>query len=135
MEPDYIAPFRGSCEPRLRELVLKKGFRHCALIIRAPHGWRFIDPLRNELCVKKIESVSANNLIALYEQLGHTVQPGMYFGHRVARLRHPNCVAVCTRLIGLHAQFVITPSLLYQRIRSQYLLLARSDKEDQLWSS
>lgn len=96
--------------------LLKPGFRHCLLLLRAPGGWIAYDPMAHGTAVFHLADMPAGNLVADILARGLVVVP--------ARPRQPpvrpaplapfTCVEAVKRALGIHARRVFTPWQLFR---------------------
>jgi hypothetical protein len=98
---------------------LKRGFRHCAVVVRVGGEWVMIDSLLNSICVVKFASEPASRLAGRYRQAGCIVVETT-IGAAPARLAPPlpfTCVEAVKRVLGIQAWTVLTPYQLYRHLR------------------
>lgn len=95
--------------------VLRRGFRHCFVLVPANDGWIALDPLAHRLAVGSVGSLAAGEVAAHYTALGCTVVAApLREPPRRIRLFAPfTCVEAVKRIIGLDARGVWTPWQLY----------------------
>ena len=109
-----LVVFTGTTQiPWLR--VLRRGFRHCFVLVPAGDGWIALDPLAHRLAVGSVGALVAEEVVAHYTALGCTVvATTLREPPRRIRLFAPfTCVEAVKRIIGLHAPGVWTPWQLY----------------------
>jgi hypothetical protein len=112
-----LVVFSGTAQiPWLR--LLRRGFRHCFVLVPADGGWIALDPLAHRLAVGLVPPLDAAGVIAHYEALGCTVVPSpLREPPRRLRLFAPfTCVEAVKRVIGLDAPRVWTPWQLYRAL-------------------
>lgn len=103
--------------------ILKRGFRHCFILLHDGNNWISVDPMANYM------EVSVHNVPADFDfadwltQRGHqiieakiarditTCAPVMLF----------TCVEACKRVLGIHKLFIFTPWQLYQHLFKQQM--------------
>lgn len=95
--------------------VLKKGYRHCFLILHDGQNWVSMDPLfgRTELLVHRVPSDF--DMAKWLESRGHVVVPAPLLNPR--HLAWPalfTCVEAVKRALGLQKLFILTPWQLYR---------------------
>lgn len=124
--PHYAAQnawvvFTGETDwPWLR--LLRRGFRHCFIIINDGNGWVSLDPLLNHTDVQVYRHLPADfdlpswlkgrGLLVMRADLDRTKK-------RPAPLMFFTCVEAVKRVLGLHARFVLTPWQLYRHLQKQ----------------
>jgi hypothetical protein len=95
---------------------LRRGFRHCFVVLRAGSVWLACDPLKDRIELEALELPGKFDLAAFYREQGHQVLVGE---HRLLRTRRRfaltplTCVTVVKRLLGINAPWVWTPWQLY----------------------
>lgn len=95
---------------------LKKGYKHCLIIVRRRGGWRFLNPLRSGLIRADIEDVSPMDLIKIYSSMGYRVISGPKLVSNKNRRANKNCVTACKKIIGIDGFFIQTPYQLYKKL-------------------
>lgn len=109
---DYICLFSPKTNLLYCRLILKKDYKHCAVIIRKKDGtWLFIDPRKSTLIRVSIAAVSEHNLCEVYTELGYKVIYGSleHFIKSNKKNNVSNCVSVAKRIIGIKNSNVRTP--------------------------
>ncbi len=104
--------------------ILKKGFRHCFVIINDGKNWISIDPMSNYTDIA-VHNISHDfDLPKWLRSRGHSVikaclnnnikkpAPWMFF----------TCVEACKRILGIHKRSIFTPWQLYR-----YLLTTKKE--------
>ncbi len=100
---------------------LKKGFRHCFIVIRQNNGWLEINPLSNRLLIvfhpdkntqKAPFFASDSNKFLFIEAKVLDIPP------RCAPLFFFTCVEFTKRFLGIRDFFVFTPYQLYKKIKN-----------------
>jgi len=103
--------FSGQTDvPWLR--VLKRGYRHCYLLIHDGHVWMSIDPMLNFTDVQIHHALDADFDFPLYlRQQGHEViaAPVKRNVHKPAPIAFMSCVEAIKRYLGIHSRFIFTP--------------------------
>ncbi len=110
--------------------ILRKGFRHCAVVLHDGEHWINIDPLSHVMAVH-VSSVPAScDVPLLLEQQGHRVLAvEMQCEGTPAPWGFLTCVGVVKRVLGIRARFIWTPWQLYR-----YLVQTQTCKgETHLW--
>ena len=98
---------------------LRRGFRHCFVVLRAGSVWLAFDPLKDRIDLDALELPSEFDLAAFYREQGHRV----LLGQRPPPRKRPRfslapltCVTVVKRLLGIDAPWVWTPWQLYAHL-------------------
>jgi hypothetical protein len=98
---------------------LRRGFRHCFVVIRTEAVWLACEPLKDRIELNALALPDDFDLAAFYCQQGHRV----LLGERVAvrargrfALAPLTCVTVVKRLLGIDAPWVWTPWQLYAHL-------------------
>ena len=106
---------------------LKKGFRHCFIILETDRELIWIDPLSSGVSIKTIKPMEMSVLIEFYERKGMYV---LVHEMKEIETRYPfpigvfSCVEMIKRLIGLRDLRVQTPWQLYKfinRTKKEYI--------------
>jgi hypothetical protein len=109
--------FSGQTDlPWLR--VLRKGFRHCSVILQDNGQWVTLDPMahRTEVCVHPV--AADFDLPAWFERRGLIVIPvSVQKPLREAPWGLFTCVEAVKRVLGIHERFVLTPWQLFCHLR------------------
>lgn len=98
---------------------LKRGFRHCAVVVRIGGEWVMIDSLSHSICVGKFGAEPMQHLARRYRRAGHIVVETAV-GEGKARVAPPlpfTCVEAVKRVLGVQSWFVLTPYQLYRHLR------------------
>lgn len=105
----------------LRQKLLFKKFRHCAIIIEQGNYWRFLDPLDGELVSSRIFPFPEPlDLAHLYARMGRNVLLGKSFTARVVRNRNRrNCVNICCYILGIRIPIPAIPYILFIYLRAR----------------
>lgn len=103
---------------------LKKGFRHCAMIIRKEDdsGWLVVDPLSHHLLIDEVRAVTGQpDLPELLRAEGHTLVAVTIAAppRKAAPFMPLTCVEVVKRLLGIHDWRIITPYQLYRHLNKR----------------
>lgn len=117
-DPDQaVVVFSDTCDlPLLR--LLKRGFRHCFVVLRRGGAWVVVDPLAHRTVVDLVPGClarDADEVAALYRARGLSavVVPVAEPPHRLAPVRLHTCVETVKRLLGRRAAGVFTPAQLH----------------------
>ena len=119
----YVVYSNDTNLPWLR--LLKKGFRHCALIMRksdTPAVWLVVDPLSHHLVIDEVVATAQNeDLPAQLRRAGHTLQAvtSADAPRKTAPFLPLTCVEVIKRLLGIHSWRVHTPYQLYRYLQKK----------------
>ncbi len=105
--------------------MLKRGFRHCFVVIHDGQHWISIDPMANYMEIIIHDQMSNNfDLIYWLEENGHHVvetnftrnimvsAPAMLF----------TCVEACKRILGVHKFWILTPWQLYRYLKQKEII-------------
>lgn len=101
--------------------VLRRGYRHCFVVLRGERGWIAVEALSNGTVVSEHPDASPRRLMAAYRRAGHRA---VVVRCRAAE-RKPlpwspfTCVESVKRLIGLRAPSVWTPYQLRKRLSNK----------------
>jgi hypothetical protein len=104
--------------------ALKKGFRHCFVVVRNQNHWLAIDPLSPHLEVNILPIPQAFDLPQWLQTNGIRLlkapirrdlqQPAPFFLF--------SCVEVIKRFLGIHKRGIVTPHQLYRFLQQQNVL-------------
>ncbi len=99
--------------PLLR--FLKKGFRHCYVVLSDGQKWFSIDPMAHRTEIMFHQFTPALNLPLWLKSQGYSV---VHVGietpdNKPAPLMISTCVETVKRLLGIHNRLIITPWQLY----------------------
>jgi hypothetical protein len=98
---------------------LRRGFRHCFVVLRAGSAWLACEPLKDRIELDALELPSEFDLASFYRTQGHRVLLGerpLPRKRRRLALAPLTCVTVVKRLLGIDAPWVWTPWQLYQHL-------------------
>jgi hypothetical protein len=98
---------------------LRRGFRHCFVVLRAGPVWLACDPLKDRIELDALELPGKFDLATFYREQGHRVLVGQRPPPRTRRrfaLAPLTCVTVVKRLLGIDAPWVWTPWQLYTHL-------------------
>jgi len=95
---------------------LRRGFRHCFVVVETPQGWIACDPLSNRTELGCIVGPSAGELAKFYRSAGLCVVETTVkkAPPRLAPVRLFTCVEAVKRVLGVHAPWALTPWQLYR---------------------
>lgn len=113
--PDLaLVAFSGRASlPWLR--LLRPGFRHCFVLVRAGAGWAVVDPMSHYTLALPLGDYPLRPLIRALRAMGLTVLPVRpRVPVPVAQPWRPyTCVEAVKRVLGRNAPWVLTPWQLY----------------------
>ncbi|MCK6417818.1 MAG: hypothetical protein L6Q57_02625 [Alphaproteobacteria bacterium] len=95
--------------------ILKRGFRHCFVILHDGRQWISVDPMAHSLDICAHPLPGDFDLPGWLRARGHKVVAAP-----LARVRREapwmplTCVEVVKRILGLHQRFILTPWQLYR---------------------
>lgn len=99
--------------------LLRRGFRHCFVVLSAGPRWLACEPLKDRIELAVLDLPREFNLARFYGEQGHRV----LVGHRPPpgprrrfALAPLTCVTVVKRLLGINAPWVWTPFQLYAHL-------------------
>ncbi len=97
---------------------LKRGFRHCAVILEVDGGWILCDPLSNITLLKQLDDSDSDELIQRLLSAGlHALEVGVKTPPpRLAPPLPYSCVEGVKRILGIHAWTILTPWQLYRHL-------------------
>ena len=100
---------------------LKRGFRHCFVVIRDERCWLICDSLKDRIELNSLDLPRSFDLAGFYAGQGHHV----LVGHTARDLPREwltlaplTCVSVAKRLLGIRATWVLTPWDLFAHLSS-----------------
>ncbi len=105
--------------PLLR--LLKKGYRHCFVLINDAGNWISIDPMANYMDVSIHSIPSGFDMPDFMIKSGHKVIKVNLNNHidKCAPWMIFTCVEACKRILGIHKRFIFTPWQLYCHLEKQ----------------
>jgi len=95
---------------------LKRGFRHCFVVIRLHDKWVTIDPMAHFLEISLPDLPDGFDLARWFRKNGMIVVE-TYIRYPERRPYPPfflSCVEVVKRILGLHLPLILTPAQLYK---------------------
>ena len=98
---------------------LRRGFRHCFVVMNLNDRWVAIDPMAHHLEVSVPDVPVSFDLKGWFEESGMLVVE-TYIRIPERRCYPPfflSCVEVVKRVLGVHAPFVFTPAQLYRYLK------------------
>ena len=98
---------------------LRRGFRHCFVIVRAERGWIVCDAMSHCTDLGIIGDFTADELVYFYRSIGlEVIRTRVRRAPlRLAPVRPYTCVEAVKRVLGLHAPWILTPWQLYKKLR------------------
>jgi len=112
-----IVVFRDATEIRWLR-ILKRGFRHCAVLVEVEQGWVLCDALSNKTVVKQIFDRSSQEIVERLAAAGlHAIEVRVQTPPaRMAPILPFTCVEAVKRILGIHAWSIVTPWQLYRHL-------------------
>ena len=104
--------------------LLRRGFRHCFMIMQQDGRWILIDPRANKTDIALLPHPRDFNFPRYYMNQGMTVVkvPHINTPHKILSPFPVTCIAIIKRIIGLHKWSVITPYHLYKTLQKMHKL-------------
>jgi hypothetical protein len=99
--------------------VLRRGFRHCFVLLHAAPLWLACEPLKDRIELDVLDLRREFDLARFYGEQGHQVLLGRRPPPRPRQrfaLAPLTCVTVVKRLLGIHAPWVWSPWQLYAHL-------------------
>jgi len=95
---------------------LKRGFRHCAVVLEIESGWILSDSVSNKTQLKHIVGMDSGELVRRLVAAGlHAIE--VVPRNAPQRFAPPlpfSCVEGAKRILGIHAWTILTPWQLYK---------------------
>ena len=112
-----IVVFRDATEIRWLRF-LKRGFRHCAVLVEVEGGWVLCDALSNKTVIKHIFIGYSWEIVGRLGAAGlHAIEVRMQTPPaRMAPILPFTCVEAVKRILGIHAWSIVTPWQLYRHL-------------------
>ncbi len=104
--------------------ILKRGFRHCFVLMNNGENWLVIDPMSHYLDFSILPVDVNYDLPDLIAQEGLCIMPA-YPNRKIKKIApwaFLTCVEIVKRFLGIHHRFIITPWQLYRFLRQQHYL-------------
>jgi hypothetical protein len=101
--------------------VLRRGFRHCFVVLRTGSIWLACEPLKDRIELDALALPDDFDLAAFYHEQGHQVLLGQRPPPKARRrlaVAPLTCVTVVKRLLAIDAPRVWTPWQLYMHLRA-----------------
>lgn len=104
---------------------LKRGFRHCFVVLQEGDLWLAVDPLSNGVEITPLWLGREYDLAGFYQDCGYVVQHVLVGQPRPtpAPLSPFSCVEMVKRVLGIQARWVNTPFQLYVHVNKSGTLL------------
>lgn len=109
--------------------VLKRGFRHCFVLLNDGQRWVTLDPMLHHMDVEVHHNIPPEyDLPAWLGLQGYRIvkAPLLRRQNRPAPVMFFTCVEAVKRILGLHNRLILTPWQLYRYLNNQI-------KGDLLW--
>ena len=116
--------------------MLKKGFRHCFLVMNDGQRWISLDPLATYIDIKIHHHIAPEfDLPTWLDAQGYcVVQSEIECNHiKPAPLMIFSCVTFIKRALGIHKRFILTPWQLYQFLKTKKSKLNSNMKGNLSW--
>ena len=98
---------------------LKRGFRHCFVVMHNGSCWVSLDPLASHIEVMVQDIPADFDLPQWLKSQGHEVMEASPARHdRPAPVMPLTCVEFVKRILGVHKRFIFTPWQLYRYLQS-----------------
>lgn len=99
--------------------ILRRGFRHCFVIMMQNDRWILVDPRSNKTDISLLPHPSHFNFPRYFTQQGKIVvkADNQNVPHKIAPLTPLSCVETVKRILGIHRRFVLTPYQLYKYLQ------------------
>lgn len=129
---EAVVVFSDTCDLSILRL-LKRGFRHCFVVLRRGGAWVVVDPLAHRTVVDLVPGSlarDADEVAALYRARGLSavVVTVTEPPHRLAPLRLHTCVETVKRLLGRRAARVFTPAQLHAHLLAERQICCKAEK-------
>ena len=101
---------------------LKKGFRHCFVVMQTENGWITIDPLYLNIDINHYRDKQKNIFLPQwFEQQGYKVVQAIINKPTKRKIYFSpySCVEVIKKIIGLNNFFIMTPWQLYKYLKKK----------------
>lgn len=110
--------FTGKTEIRWLRF-LRRGFRHCFVLLNDGHHWVSVDPLSSYTDILVHHVPADFDFPAWMEKRGYRVlKAPITRSMTVAPIGIFSCVEAVKRILGLHKRWIITPFQLHQYLKS-----------------
>jgi hypothetical protein len=102
--------------------TLKRGFRHCFVVIRDESCWLICDSLKDRIKLSLLHLPRSFDLAGFYADQGHHVLVGQTaedLPRDWLTFAPLTCVSVAKRVLGIRAAWVLTPWQLFAHLSSE----------------
>lgn len=101
---------------------LRKGFRHCFVIMLQDERWMLIDPRSNMTDIRLLPHPAHFNFPRYFTQAGKIVVKAQIkpAPQKIAPIFPLSCVETVKRVLGIHRRFLITPYHLHQYLTKSF---------------
>ncbi|MCK5385283.1 MAG: hypothetical protein KAJ29_06865 [Alphaproteobacteria bacterium] len=101
--------------------MLKRGFRHCFILIHDGRSWISIDPMANYMEVLVHDLPGEFDFALWLKERGHNVVEAKLIRNIMtcAPVMLFTCVEACKRILGVHKLLILTPWQLYCYLAKQ----------------
>lgn len=97
--------------------LLKRGFRHCFIVLTSGNDWLMVEPLSNGTFVQSLGVPAHYDVKGWFESHGLiVVATTIRNDDRLAPLRFYSCVEEVKRILRLRAPWAFTPYQLYRHL-------------------
>jgi hypothetical protein len=101
--------------------ILKRGFRHCYLILGNKYQWLIIEVTSKRLYIDSVLKEDSPNLLATFSNEKRKVI--RTYIHETDAKKIPfdifSCVSLCKKIIGVNSYKIITPYDLYKFLQNE----------------
>lgn len=109
--------FTGQSE-LLRVRLLRRGFRHCFVVVKDGEKWLSLDPLAHRTELQILPVLPDFDVPAWLSGQGHTVLPAQIRSNKkAAPFALFTCVEAVKRVLGLRKRLVFTPYQLFRHLK------------------
>lgn len=126
MPDEYLVVFTDHTDIRWLK-ILRRGFRHCFVLIRFADIWISIDPLMHKTDVMRLDIPDSISLKKWFEEQGDTVIEIKVISTTKPKplpLAPFSCVEAVKRVLGIRQAYIFTPYQLYKFLKK---------KENKVW--
>ncbi|MHA1541319.1 MAG: hypothetical protein ACTSXL_01195 [Alphaproteobacteria bacterium] len=99
--------------------ILKKDFRHCAVILKSKTYWLYIDQTFFQLEIRVWEKTA--NPLEIFQKNNWNffeILPPKISEKNLFRLGWIDCVSISKRILGIKKTFIFTPYQLYNHLKN-----------------
>lgn len=101
---------------------LRRGFRHCFVLIRFADIWISVDGLANRTEIMRLDMPDLHNLLQCLESVGDRVlkiTPPIIAKPKMVFPSPYSCVENVKRILGMNKPWILTPWQLYKNLTSE----------------